>query len=364
MKSDADKFWDSIVGKLRKHEGVSPMTPEEAEAEFEVAPSVPLAEARLDQLFNAVMSKSAAEADRKKTKVPEKAKVRQPRTAQPSEWKSWARSFPLAAMRKLRFSLPEGVSDADALLNFLGVTSPEDWWSTWKASRVAYRQTRIFDVRQRAVAAWVRESEIVASELTLAHFNEGLLRSSLDELRRLTRKRTGDALGEAQAICSRAGVAVVLVPELPGTRLSGCARWLNEYHALVGLTTRYKKDDQLWFTFFHEIGHVLLHRERQSFVIDNAAGDMGDEVVDPEMAKCEEEADRFAADTLIPPAALAEFLRWHGKTLTNDEIHDFAQSVGVGPGIVVGRLQHDGVLEHWRGNDLKQTLNWEFAPEG
>lgn len=361
MKSDADKFWDFIVGKLRQQEGVSPMTPEEAEAEFETAPSVPLSEARLDQLFKAVMSKSAAGADRKDAKVPKKARGCQPRTAQPSEWKSWVRDFPLAAMRKLRFSLPEGLSDVDALLNFLGVTSPEDWRSAWKASQVAYRQTRIFDAQQGAVAAWVREAEIVASELTLADFNEGLLRSSLDELRRLTRKRTGDALGEAQEICSRAGVAVVLVAELPGTRLSGCARWLSETHALVGLTTRYKKDDQLWFTFFHEIGHILLHRERQSFVIDNAAEDMGDEVVDPEMANYEEEADRFAADTLIPPAALSEFIGH--QTFTNESIHDFAESIG-SASIVVGRLQHDGLLEHWQGNDLKQTLNWEFAPEG
>ena len=115
-------------------------------------------------------------------------------------------------------------------------------------------------------------------------------------------------------ICSQAGVALVLVPELPGTRISGCARWLSDKHAMVGLTIRYKTDDQLWFTFFHEVAHILLHRERQSFVVDNAADDMGDDVVDPDMAKYEEEADRFAADTLIPPAALAEFLRLHRKT--------------------------------------------------
>jgi hypothetical protein len=165
-------------------------------------------------------------------------------------------------------------------------------------------------------------------------------------------------------ICSQAGVAVVLVPELPDTRISGCARWLSDTHAMVGLTIRYKHDDQLWFTFFHELAHILLHRERRSFVVDNAAEHMGDDVVDPGMAKYEEEADRFAADTLIPRAALAEFLRLHRKTLTNEEIHDFAESIGIGPGIVIGRLQHDGVLERWQGNDLKQKLKWDFVTEG
>jgi hypothetical protein len=170
-------------------------------------------------------------------------------------------------------------------------------------------------------------------------------------------------LEKAQAICSRAGVALVLVPELPGTRISGCARWLSDTNALIGLTIRYKTDDQLWFTFFHEVAHILLHRDRQTFVIDNAAEDMGDEVVDPEMVKYEEEANRFAADTLIPPAKLAKLLTRTRDELTNDVIHDFAKAIGIGPGIVVGRLQHDGVLEHWQGNKLKQNLEWGFVTE-
>ena len=274
----------------------------------------------------------------------------------------WILKFPVSVMRKLRFTLAEGVSDADALLRFFDVPSPEAWRSKWDAYPVAFRQTQVFDARREAIAAWVREAEIVASSLNLADFDESRLRSSLDELRRLTRKRAGEALVKAQEICSHAGVAVVLVPELPGTRISGCARWLSDTHALVGLTIRYKTDDQLWFTFFHEVAHILLHRERRSFVIDNAAEDMGDEVVDPEMAKYEEEANRFAADTLIPPDALSEFVR--RQTFTNDAIHDFAESIGIGPGIVVGRLQHDGVLEHYQGIKLKQKLNWEFASEG
>src|SRR5271155_3511511 len=40
-------------------------------------------------------------------------------------WTDWARKFPLKEMKRLRFLLPEGRSDADALLRFLGVSSPE-----------------------------------------------------------------------------------------------------------------------------------------------------------------------------------------------------------------------------------------------
>lgn len=275
----------------------------------------------------------------------------------------WSRLFPVSLMRQFRFSLPKGMSDIDSLLRFFDVPSPDAWRAKWSDYAVAFRQTQKFDFRWEALAAWVREAEIIASQIELADFDEAQLRALLDELRQLTREKVQDGLDRAQSICSKAGVALVLVPELPGTRISGCARWLNEKHAMVGLTIRYKYDDQLWFTFFHEIAHLLLHRPRRLFVVDNAAEYMGDDVVDPPMAKYEEEADEFAADILIPPAALDEFLRVHGETLTNDEIHDFADSVGIGPGIVVGRLQHDHALKRWQGNKLKQKLKWDFVTE-
>lgn len=345
MNSDADKTWERAIGKLRRKKGYGPLTPEEAEAAYEAAPAVPLSAARISEIVKFATG------------------AQDPVTANPPTLIEWSRLFPLKAMKKFQFTLAEGVSDAKALLDFFGVSSPDAWRSRWDAQPVAFRQTQVFDARKEAVSAWVREAEIEASKLNLADFDEARLRSSLEQLRRLTRKRVGEALEEAIAICSRAGVALVLVPELPLTRISGCARWLNEKHALIGLTIRYKTDDQFWFTFFHEVAHILLHRGLQTFVIDNAANEMGDEVVDPKMAKYEEEADRFSADTLIPPKALAEFLRLHGKTLTNDEIHDFAEAIGIGPGIVIGRLQHVKVLEHWQGNDLKQNLEWGFAPE-
>lgn len=297
------------------------------------------------------------------TTVGPRGRLYEPQLAMSQEWSFWAEKFPLKDMRRLRFSVPTGVSDAAAILDFFGASSPDGWRSAWYPASIAARQSQVFDARREAVVAWVREAEIVAGEIPLANYDEATLRTSLEELRRLTRERVEVAMDKAQKICSRAGVALVIVPELPGTRLSGCARWLNDNHALVGLTTRYKKDDQLWFTFFHEVGHILMHRDRLSFVIDNPADYLGDDAVDPDMKRYEEEADHFATVTLIPPTALSEFLHCHGATLTNDEVHDFAESIGVGPGIVIGRLQREGILQWHQGNSLKQTVDWGFAPE-
>lgn len=292
----------------------------------------------------------------------DEAEARRRELAKSSQWKEWAANFPLKDMKKLKFFFAEGSTDAAMLLNFFGVSSPDSWNAVWKASAVAYRQTRKFKTRQETIAAWVRETELVARELDVVQFDEYRLRSSFDELRRLTRKRADEIMDPIQKICAGAGLAVVLVPELPQTGISGCARWLTDKKALVGLTLRYKTDDQLWFTLFHEIAHILLHRSKRSFIVDNAVEDLSDHVVDPEMQQFETEANRFAADLLIPPRALAEFIR--KEAFTNDSIHDFAETVGVGPGIVVGRLQHEGLLARHQGNSLKQKLNWGFVDEG
>ena len=291
----------------------------------------------------------------------DEAAARRRELARSPKWSEWVRNFPLKEMKRLKFTLIEGPSDADALLYFFGVSSPESWNAVWKASAVAYRQTRTFRAREETIAAWVREAELVARTLDVVEFDEQRLRSSLDELRRLTQKPADKIMDPIQAICAGAGIAVVLVPELPNTGISGCARWLTDKKALVGLTLRYKTDDQLWFTLLHEIGHLLLHRSKRSFVVDNAAEDLSDNVVDPEMQQFEAEASRFAADTLIPPRALSDFIR--KQAFTNESIHDFAETVGVGPGIVVGRLQHEGLLARHQGNRLKQKLDWRFVGE-
>jgi len=291
----------------------------------------------------------------------DEAEARRRELVKSPQWSEWVRNFPLKEMRRLRFSLPAGRSDADALLKFFGVSSPESWSSVWKASAVAYRQTRTLKTREESVAAWLRETEIVARGLDVAEFDEERLLASLAKLRRLTRTRADEIMDPIQRICAAAGVAVVLVPALPSTGISGCARWLTEKRALVGLTLRYKTDDQFWFTLFHEIGHILLHRGKRPFVVDNAAEDLSDRVVDPEMQQCEAEASRFSADTLIPPGALGDFMR--KGIFTNESIHDFAAVTGVGPGIVVGRLQFEGVLSRHQGNTLKQKLHGDFRDE-
>lgn len=284
-------------------------------------------------------------------------------TAKMDEWKDWAKKFPIAEMKHFGWFNTEPAKDSavDSLLDFLGVSSPSSWENVWKASNVAFRQTRKFKTTVEAVSAWVRATEIMAADLEsdteVGEFDDSYLWSCLKELRYQTRTAPDHFKPNVQSICAKAGVLVVWVPELKNTGISGCARWLTDKKAVIALTLRYKTDDQMWFTFFHELGHVLLHRKEKNFILDNADEDLGDQVIDPPMRAREEEANRFAADTLIPPDALFKFIL--EDDFSNDAIHSFSEELGIGPGVVVGRLQREGIIARHQGNALKQVFHWE-----
>lgn len=279
-------------------------------------------------------------------------------------WKEWAKNFPFAEMKQFGWFEEERSksSDVDMLLEFFGVSSPNSWNTVWQASNIAYRQTRKFRTRPESISAWVRATELMAADLEtdieVKEFNHNYLYSCIDKLRLQTREKPDTFIPNVQSLCASAGVIVVWVPELKQTGISGCARWITDKKALIALTLRYKTDDQMWFTFFHELGHVLLHRKEKIFILDNAAEDLGDQIIDPQMRAREEEANRFAADTLIPPESLFKFIQ--AGNFKSEAIYNFSEKIGIGPGIVVGRLQREGILSPHQGNRFKQYFNWEF----
>ena len=68
----------------------------------------------------------------------------------------------------------------------------------------------------------------------------------------------------------------------------------------------------------------------------------------------EEEADRSAADTLIPPEENKLFVQ--NNCFHLGELQCFAERIGVSAGIVVGRLQNDGLLNQSWHNGMRMRF--------
>ncbi len=109
---------------------------------------------------------------------------------------------------------------------------------------------------------------------------------------------------------------------------------------MVQLSVRGKTDDQLWFTLFHELGHVLLHGHKTVFF--QGAGD-----------QAEAEADEFASATLVPE-------RYRDRLPTGRNIaavSSLASDLGIAPSIVLGQAQRITGDFAW-GQRLKVRLIW------
>jgi HTH-type transcriptional regulator / antitoxin HigA len=264
----------------------------------------------------------------------------------------WLNMIPVAAMTKLRWipKRSEKIAQLEEVLRFFGVSSPDQWATVWQEHQVAYRQTQRFEACQEAVSAWLRMGEIKAREITCAPFNRKGFMEYLDAIRGLTKENPQVFQPELLKSCAATGVVVVFVPELPKAGVYGATRWLGE-KAVIQLSLRYKSNDHLWFTFFHEAGHIIKHGRKEIFIEGNGL-DGGKE----------EEANVFASDKLIPPADFKHFLAKWNKSLT--EIERFASQIGIAPGIVVGRLQHDGLLPNHHGNKLKVFYRWSNEGHG
>lgn len=259
----------------------------------------------------------------------------------------WLDSLPvneLIRREKLPNTKDKGVLLQEAC-RFFAVANRQGWERVWRRPLAAFRRSPSFESDIGAVASWLRLGELEAAEIDCEPYDAKRFKAAISKIRGLTRQSPEQWEPRLRKLCARAGVAVVFVPEIKGARASGAARWLTPTKAIIQLSLRHKSDDHLWFSFFHEAGHILLHSKKQTFV----SGDMTDQT-----AEQEEEANSFAAQTLIPRRYESRL-----STLTSAaEITGFAEEIGMAPGIVVGRLQKDGRLAWSKCNHLKKSVGF------
>ncbi len=260
----------------------------------------------------------------------------------------WLKRFPLKEM-SVHFEFPlhkDKVEQVRHLLTWFGVASSIQWGDYWKSVGVSYRKSKVFTAHPEALSAWLRQGEIEAQKISCEEFDAKKLKTVLSEMRSLTTESPEIFEAKMKELCASSGVAHVLVPELPKTRVCGATRWLNSKKALLQQSLRYKTSDQFWFTFFHEAGHLLLHSNENLIL----------EVADGSKDKIEEEANKFAADFLISRKDFGDFVQ--EGDFSRVSVKAFAKGIGIAPAIVVGRLQFGGYIQYNMLNDLKVKFEW------
>lgn len=308
------------------------------------------------------------------------AREAEARVAEASE--DWVRGFPVDELVKRgTIRVVTSVSDMlTELLKFFGVASIKAWLDKYEPSTMGSEAwmhgpdagalgseaggsdidawdfgldppaTGFLDsprIRKRpALATWLRFVEIEARRQSSNDYDRSAFLSALKDVRQLTGKEFAEALKVARQLCNEAGVALVWAKPFPTVSLNGAVWWLSPRKPVIALSGRKRSNDQIWFSLFKGAAHILLHSKKKVFFEGDKLSVNGDEA----------EADEWAASFLIPLPVWQHFVT--SGEFDSMQIQRFAVEQGIAPGIVVGRLQRDGLLDRAELNELKIWAKW------
>lgn len=325
----------------------------------DLALALGLPQEMLSQLFNGELPITAARAKglaetlgaSERFWLAREAQYRRDVQALVDDGRQWVSMLPISDMA--RYGWLKGASATSEklrqALGFFGVATVDEWRDVWLSERTgltAYRTSPVFKAESASVAAWLRQGELAADGLQVMNWSRERFERILPTLKPLTRIREpAEFLPQLQEQCAACGVAVVIVRAPKGCPASGATRVKNG-KAILQLSVRYLRDDSFWFTFFHEAGHLVLHEDRLFLEWPDRQ-----ELERQE----EEEANEFAGKLLIPPTEEAAL-----RALPHDYriIMRFAKHLSISPGIVVGQLQHRGLVRRNKLNYLKKRYSW------
>ncbi|MFI5496664.1 HigA family addiction module antitoxin [Actinoplanes sp. NPDC051859] len=248
----------------------------------------------------------------------------------------WLRRFPLPALvdRGVLVAGDSEITMLERLLAFFQVADPDAYQRAWAEPVAAgFRRTQDANVDPYATAAWLRLGERAADMTPCRPYDSTAFAALLPSLTRLTTMPDREAFEILRRECADVGVAVEFERGLPGSRITGAARWITSTKALIVLSGRYGMHDIFWFAFFHEAAHLILHPKRRVVVDLELSGDDADGQ--------ESAANEYAAAILIPEHYADQLT----ERTTARRAVEIADEIGVAPSIVGGRLSY--LQQNW-----------------
>jgi len=130
------------------------------------------------------------------------------------------------------------------------------------------------------------------------------------------------------------GIILIYEESIPSAKVDGVVYVNDHGNPVIGMSLRFSRIDNYWFTLMHELSHVLLHyNQLGSPIIDDTEREIESEDL------VEAQADRKALDLLIPRSL------WRGcaakRSLREDDLFSFSNEIGIHPAIVAGRIRKE-----------------------
>lgn len=216
----------------------------------------------------------------------------------------WRADFPLKELSPRNWikDLENEEDNVSPILRFFRVASPKAWRDYYLDAglKVAFRISLAEVQDPYAMSVWLRRGEILAEAIPMEKQNDKKLRSALkkalpqflDLARAYGSNRTMGEPGEIdegmqklQELGLSLGVKILYVQNFKSAPVHGMARWYRDI-PVIQIHDRFKSRKAFWFTFFHELSHIILHGKKDIFIKNVYHGNKN--------AQKEEDADLFA----------------------------------------------------------------------
>lgn len=180
-------------------------------------------------------------------------------------------------------------------------------------------------------AAWLaRISELASFQRLLKNIPqfETLTAQDISEWVKLS--NNPNSIIELPELLARKGIILIYEQSLTGMKLDGAVYRNSFGNPVIGISFRYPRLDNFWFTLLHELAHIVLH-------FDQLETPILDDLEETELDRKEKEANRYAMNLIIP--------RSHWRNIgprnirSNEDVVSFSKKLGVHPALVAGMLQ-------------------------
>ncbi|MFZ3055020.1 MAG: ImmA/IrrE family metallo-endopeptidase [Minisyncoccales bacterium] len=222
---------------------------------------------------------------------------------------------------------------SELLKDFFSLFNPQEQLSVMHR-KSHYRSSPLTD--KHALDAWAVQVFKKAQKIKIIKkYKHGIVDIGfMQELAKISVREDGPLM--AQKYLRDNGIILIIEDHFSKTYLDGATILINKDNPIIGLTLRYDRLDNFWFTLMHELAHISLHFNQDiGLFYDEIEGVKG-----VDMNSKEQEADELAEEALLPKA------KWEVSPArlipSYMAARSLADELGVHMAIIAGQIRHKG----------------------
>ena len=200
----------------------------------------------------------------------------------------------------------------------------------------AAKKTNVTECMNPVQLAWLYRVRSLAREMLCAKFTKAKCQAAIKKLEEL--RYAPEEIRHVPKILGQAGIRLVIVESLKGSKIDGVCFWLDDNSPVIGLSLRFDRIDNFWFVLRHELEHVVRGDGKLVIKVDsNLEGENGGTTGD--ISEEEKAANVAGADFCVSQKILNQFIKRKAPIFSERDVRGFAKMQHVHPGLIAGQIQ-------------------------